>query len=175
MNYVKRGVEVLDRDHDTAVVYGNAEYFGEKQGIWKPGPFNLQKLMVSNSFDACAVIRKSVFEKVGLYDESMKLGWEDWDMWLRIAFANYKFNYVDEVLFDYRVTSTSMSKTLYSNYEKPNSIENYVHQKYPEKMGHHLIVDHYTTRFRKNPFLFVTKLFLRGYFRKYYDRLLKKE
>lgn len=172
--YITKSIEILDEKEEIAVVYGNAGNFGERSGVSKPGPFNMQRLMLANYIDACAVIRKSVFDRVGLYDTNMKLGWEDWDLWLRIAFADCNFYYIDEILFDYRVTGNSMSKTLYNNYQKPNGIENYIHKKYPGKMGHVYIANHFTKRFKKNPFLFIAKLFLRAYFPSYYNKLLSK-
>ncbi|MEJ0107148.1 MAG: glycosyltransferase family A protein [Bacteroidota bacterium] len=106
--YLTRGLEVFEKDDDVAVVYGNAGYFGDKGGTLRPGKFNLQLLMLRNYIDACAIIKKSVLERVGYYDNMKIMGLEDWDLWLRIAFAGYKFHYIDEVLFEYRVTGKSM-------------------------------------------------------------------
>ena len=55
------------------------------------------------------VIRKSVFEHVGYFDEdrAVHIG-EDWEMWLRIA-ACYPIGLVPESLADYRVHPTSMT------------------------------------------------------------------
>jgi glycosyltransferase involved in cell wall biosynthesis len=172
--YLTRGIEVLDQDPHTAVVYGDAQLFGEQQDVWTVGSFNLQRLMISNFIDACAMVRKSVFRTVGLYDTKMRLGWEDWDLWLRIAFAGHDFYYINRVMFDYRIVNTSMSKMLYSSYEKPNSIENYIHDKFPSKMGHKWIINTYAGRFRKSPFRFLTKLILKAYFPDYYNKLLSK-
>jgi glycosyltransferase involved in cell wall biosynthesis len=172
--YINTAVKILEENAKIAVVYSDAMLFGEQSGILTPGPFNLQRLMISNYIDACAVIRKSTLVKVGLYDEKMRSGWEDWDLWLRIAFDGYDFYYVNEVLFEYRITSNSMSRTLYYNYEKPNSIENYIDKKYPSRMGQEFIVSHYIKRFRKNPLLFIVKLFLKAYFPGYYNKLLLK-
>lgn len=54
-----------------------------------------------------ALIRKSCFDAVGDYDES--LSFEDLDMWLRIA-GHYHFAYIDEVLALYREVTTSLSR-----------------------------------------------------------------
>jgi GT2 family glycosyltransferase len=173
-DYILKAIKVLDENPKVAVVYSSAILFGEKAGSNIPGPFNLQRLMISNYIDACAVIRKSILMAVGYYDEKMRIGWEDWDLWLRIGFAGHEFHFLDETLFEYRFTGSSMSRTLYNNYEKPNSLENYVHYKYPDKMGHSWIVNHYVKRFKKNPILFVGKLFLKAYFPGYYNKLLSK-
>lgn len=55
------------------------------------------------------VIRRSVFEKTGLFNEkdNMRLG-EDWDMWLRIA-AIYPVALIPQPLAYYRVHSASIT------------------------------------------------------------------
>lgn len=45
------------------------------------------------------LVRRSCYEKVGLYDET--LPFEDWDMWLRLA-KEYKFKYSPKVSARYR-------------------------------------------------------------------------
>jgi glycosyltransferase involved in cell wall biosynthesis len=171
---IVRGTAALDKDPQVAVVYGDGQFFGDETGIRKQAPFNLQKQMLVNYIDACAIVRKSVFDDVGYFDENMKDGWEDWEMWLRIAFRGYKFHYLDEVVFDYRIRKQSMSKQVYDNKARTNSIENYVYGKYPDKMGIAHVVDFMVDRFRRNPFMFMIKLFIRTYFPAYYDRLLKE-
>ncbi len=44
--------------------------------------------------DTASLIRREVFQRVGLYDETL-LSYEDWDMWVRIA-AAYEVDAVDE-------------------------------------------------------------------------------
>lgn len=173
--FLTKSLTVFREDPNVAVFYGNAEYFGEREGFWIPGDFNLQKLLISNYIDACAVIRKSVLDKVGFYDTEMKyMGWEDWEMWLRISSYGYKFHYENEVVFDYRVLSNSMSKQVYNAYEKPNFLENYVNRKYPNFIGHDHIYDFVVRRFKASPVLFILKLVLRSYFYSYYQKLLTK-
>jgi glycosyltransferase involved in cell wall biosynthesis len=105
--YICKSIDILDKNPDVGVVYGDANYFGGKTGLWKVQDFNLHQLLLRNCFDACAVFRKSIWLKYK-YDESMRLGWEDWDFWLGVAEAGWKFCYVPEVLFDYRVRDGSM-------------------------------------------------------------------
>lgn len=173
--YLTEAISVMDQQADVGMLYGNAAYFGDKSGDWVVGDFNLQRLMIGNYIDACAVVRKSVFEQLGGYETTMKLfGLEDWELWLRMSFAGFKFHYVNKVLFDYRVVSTSMSKALVKSYEKRNLAEGLIEQKYADKMGGHFILYHYVKRFKKNPFSFLTKLVLLSWFPGIYHRLLKK-
>jgi glycosyltransferase involved in cell wall biosynthesis len=53
------------------------------------------------------MVRKACFDKVGLFDENLRLA-EDWDMWARIA-RFFKFDYILEPLLYYRVHSGSLS------------------------------------------------------------------
>lgn len=53
-----------------------------------------------------ALIRRSCYDEVGLYDEN--LPWEDWDMWMRIA-RHYSFLYSPTPSAKYRVHEKSFS------------------------------------------------------------------
>ena len=55
-----------------------------------------------------ALIRRSCYDKVGLYDEN--LPWEDWDMWMRIA-RHYSFIYSPTPSAKYRCHEKSLSHT----------------------------------------------------------------
>ncbi len=62
-------------------------------------------------FPPCAVlVRKSVFEAVGLFDERLRAS-EDWDMWLRVS-AAYPFVGIPRVLSLYRMHGDNMSQDL---------------------------------------------------------------
>jgi glycosyltransferase involved in cell wall biosynthesis len=52
------------------------------------------------------LIRRSCYEKVGFYDESLR--WEDWDMWMRIA-RHYSFIYSPTPSAKYRYHKKSLT------------------------------------------------------------------
>jgi glycosyltransferase involved in cell wall biosynthesis len=171
-DYMVKGIEMLERDDKVAVVYGNAMLFGDKEGVLRPGTFNLQMLMLRNYIDACAIVRKSAFENAGGYDDMKIMGLEDWDLWLRIAFAGFKFYYLDEIMFDYRVTEKSMIKKLNADIEKRNAIEEYMTAKYPDKLSAEGVFDYFLYKFKRRPFQTIRKILLRKYFRAYYNKLI---
>jgi hypothetical protein len=37
-----------------------------------------------------------------------RMGWEDWDYWMRVALRGWRFMHIDEIAFDYRVRKNSM-------------------------------------------------------------------
>jgi glycosyltransferase involved in cell wall biosynthesis len=173
-DYMTKGIEILDRDEKVAVVYGNANYFGDKSGQLKPGKFNLQRLMMGNYIDACAVIRKNVIEEVGYYDNMKIMGYEDWDLWLRIAFKDYKFSYIDQALFDYRVVTNSMMKTLNRDVRKQNEIEEYFKLKYADKLDFEFVKDYFVYKMKKKPGRFIYRLFLKKYFPERHEKLIRE-
>ncbi len=104
------------------VVYSRARYI---DGNGNPLDFKLQnKYLQPRSgkvtewllFDnfvpfSSAVVRRECFEKVGLFDEALKMG-IDWDLWLRIS-IHYEFDYIDEPFLIYRVGHAGqMSKNI---------------------------------------------------------------
>jgi len=112
-DYILKGIEILDRYPEVGVVYGKANYFGDKHGLWDVPDFDektlTEKLLSDNYIDACAVIRREVWEDCGGYDPNMPVnGNEDWDLWLSALENGWKFYHVSEVLFDYRVRANSM-------------------------------------------------------------------
>lgn len=111
--YLVEAASILKARPEVGVVYGDAEYFGERSGRWTVGPFDLGRLMEWNYIDACAVYRRKLWEQVGGYDSKMPvMGLEDWDFWLGAAGHSWSFHYIPEICFDYRVLGGSMiSKT----------------------------------------------------------------
>lgn len=70
-----------------------------------------KKLLTGNFISgsgSAALIKSEVFQKVGLFDESLRAG-EDWDMWLRIA-QQFHFDYCPEDLVLIRLHENNMQK-----------------------------------------------------------------
>jgi glycosyltransferase involved in cell wall biosynthesis len=170
--YLEDSFRIFSKEKETAVVYGNAGYFGQKTGVLKPGHFNLQRMMLGNYIDACAVIRKSVLEEVGYYDNMQIMGFEDWDLWLRIAFKEYKFHYIDKVLFEYRVSANSMIKNLTADIKKQNAIKDYFLEKYPDKLDFSFVEEKILFRIKKRFFSFLYARILKRFFPRYYQTLI---
>jgi glycosyltransferase involved in cell wall biosynthesis len=169
--YLTNAIKILEKDHTISVVYGDAEFFGEKTGRWVVGEYNLQKLMIGNFIDACAVFRKEMWEKLNGYDEKMPfMGLEDWDLWLRASFQGYKFYYLPEVCFKYRVLGNSMINSL--SLEKGEILNDYLQKKFHKYLGRDVLNEHLIVNFKTNKRLFF-KLFLAVFFPKRLIRFKK--
>lgn len=58
-----------------------------------------------------AVVRRAMFEAAGGFDETLRGGGEDWDLWIRLA-AQGRFGYVDEVFVHRQERTDSMSRQI---------------------------------------------------------------
>ncbi|ULQ53780.1 glycosyltransferase family 2 protein [Flavihumibacter fluvii] len=173
-NYISLAVQHLEENENTAVVYGNAEKFGAEKGFLKPGAFNLQRLMLGNFIDACAIVRKSVLIKIGLYDNMKIMGYEDWDLWLRIAFKGYDFHHIDEVMFDYRVIKDSMMRSLNADISKQNEIEIYFAKKYADKLDFEYVENRIVYQLKKNPLSNAYRIAIKNFFPRHFEKLVQK-
>lgn len=78
-----------------------------EEGIWRVPAWDPVLLMVTNLHPITTLIRRSAFEAVGGFDPAMSVGYEDWDLWLRVASAGYRGVRVQEPLFVWRRHSPS--------------------------------------------------------------------
>ena len=131
--FIKQTIAILNNNPNTTVVHGDAQNFGSKTNIWKSKPFYFPEILLNNYIDACAGFRKSAWEKLGGYDENMPvMGFEDWDLWLRMGNSGCEFQYVNKIFFDYRVRDNSM---LADAWKKREVLLHYIFNK---KELHHL-------------------------------------
>ncbi|NNC85156.1 MAG: glycosyltransferase [Bacteroidia bacterium] len=120
--YILEAIEIMERDDKTAVVYANPRFFGEHSLMRTVKDFEITELLNQNYIDACTVVRKEALDQIGGFDESMKLGYEDWETWINLHKHGWKFHHIDKFLFDYRVKDQSMV----TNSNKPENREKIV-------------------------------------------------
>jgi len=116
-NYISKSIKLFHNEPSIDIVYGNHYRFEEEDRIMITKDFYFPILCCENFIDACAVYRKSIWEKVNGYDEHMLMGFEDWEFWLRVALQGARFHHLNEVTFDYRVRKKSMITETYHNYD----------------------------------------------------------
>ena len=111
-SFATKAIEVLESNVDIGVVHGHAEFFGERSGIWNIKEFQLEKILVNNYIDACAIYRKALWDKVGGYEEKMPYqGEEDWEFWIALGTIKVKFHHLNQITFKYFVSNKSMIKS----------------------------------------------------------------
>jgi glycosyltransferase involved in cell wall biosynthesis len=138
--FTKNAISFLENNPKVGVVYGNAMYFGDRDGLWLVKEFNFEEILIKNYIDACAIYHKTLWTEIGGYDTKMPYqGNEDWDFWLALGVKKVVFKHLNEITFDYRVTETSMINSFNSEMYEAN--KNYIRRKYGE---------HYFIYFQKN-------------------------
>ena len=90
------------------IVCTNIQEFGNSHGFWEMYRNNPNVNLQSNQLHCCSLQRREIFDKIGGYDENMRLGYEDWDYWNRALHEGYKASYINEALFFYRKHGNSM-------------------------------------------------------------------
>jgi glycosyltransferase involved in cell wall biosynthesis len=127
--FAREAIAVFEKKQDVGVVYGDAEYFGEKTCLWKVPQFDLKKMLTDNFIDACAIFRKKNWEIIGGYDVNMPFqGNEDWDFWLAHGVLNFKFYHLNKMTFRYFVSKNSMIRTFTNAMHESNN--DYIFKKY---------------------------------------------
>ena len=107
--WIDSAIRILDSESQIGVVYGDTQFFGALKDLWKPGPFDGDRLLHSNYIPCSALYRRLVWEQNGGYDGTMPVqGFEDWDLWVGALEHAWQFAYIPEVFFDYRRAEQSM-------------------------------------------------------------------
>ncbi len=100
--YIEKAVKVIENNLSIGMVYCEAEHFGAKTGKWELPEYNREDFLYTNCIFCSALYRKTDWEKAGKYDEKMRDGCEDWDLWLSFIELGLKPFRIPEVLFYYR-------------------------------------------------------------------------
>ncbi len=95
---------------DVAAAYAILEDFGGRRNVRSAIDWDIGRLCDANYIDAQAMWRRSDWERLGGYrdDDDHVFGWEDWDLWLRLAASGGRAVLRREILGRYRVQDGSM-------------------------------------------------------------------
>lgn len=105
-SYISEAVNVLETQPNVKVVTAEAEFFGDKTGLWKLPPFDLSLLARKNHIAAIALYRKEDWAKAGGYATAM-MGREDWDFWISMLKDGGEVVRLPIIGFKYRIRSNS--------------------------------------------------------------------
>lgn len=107
---LRRLADTLHQRPDADAAYAILEDFGEQRSIRSAVAWDVERLCQANYIDAQAMLRRTTWEALGGYrdDDEHVYGWEDWDLWLRLARSGGSAVLVPQVLGRYRVQRGSM-------------------------------------------------------------------
>jgi hypothetical protein len=106
---LRRLSDALDTDPDASFAYATLEAFGTDPGLRSARGWYVPWLCEANYIDAQAMLRRSTWDRHhGYRDDDAIHGWEDWDLWLRLAAAGERGVHVPQMLGRYRTQESSM-------------------------------------------------------------------
>lgn len=92
---------------DIAAVFSHKRLVGAGSGLLERH-FNRFDLLFTNPMPSGLLLRKSAWEAVGGYDETMRDGYEDWEFYLRLMRMGYRAIVIPKPYLLYRVSSGGM-------------------------------------------------------------------
>jgi len=109
-DYCKIAQDILDNNPGVDIVSCDMEHFGKESGIARS--FELtENIIHGNDLFCSSVVRKSLWSKLGGYDENLPHGmYDDWDFWARAYKAGAKSSHVPFPLYKWRAHDRNVSR-----------------------------------------------------------------
>lgn len=91
-------------------VQGWTVAFGANNYLWHRGFCSGREILQENVVDYASMLRREVFEKTGGFNEDMRTGLEDWDLWCKLANAGFWGQTIPEYFKWYRTRENHSEK-----------------------------------------------------------------
>ena len=135
--FLEKSIAALDDDPSLSFVSHWFRTFGDEVWEWTPTSCDFPTLLDTNTVNGAALVRRSALEAVGGFDETMRDGCEDWDVWISLVEQGFRGRILPEVLFYYRRRPDSMSRTMMEGDRHPQLFRRLV-EKHSESYRTHL-------------------------------------
>lgn len=133
-DYINKAIPLLT-EKAVDIVYARPIFFGDltqRKRQYKVRKYDDLNIVTGNFADACAVYKKTVWEKNGGYDTDIPFyGFEDWEFWINAASNGFQFYFLDEKLFYYRIVANSVI-TGYNQEERITLNKQYIAKKHSD-------------------------------------------
>lgn len=107
--FITKAIACIEQSPKVGFVTCYVVAFGVGSGEWTASKNGgVENFLFRNNNVACALMRKTVWEQVGGYDERMRFGFEDWEFWIRVTALGWECVVIPEKLFYYRQHNESM-------------------------------------------------------------------
>jgi len=137
--YVEKAVNIFCEKPEIQLVYCRGKYFGDRTDNMCNTFISYKSMLLYNTIFASCLYKKKDALEVGLYNETMLKGFEDWDFLIRLLAGNKKSIQICDILFYYRITEGSMFDTIKKSKSSLQETENIVFknnfEKYFENWG----------------------------------------
>lgn len=99
-----------------AIIAAPHQSFGRENNLWSPTVPN-DSIFVLNCIPVNAMFSKDMWQDLGGFDETMKLGYEDWEFWVHAYVRGYKFEVAKTPRVFYRRWEESLNSKAIANHE----------------------------------------------------------
>ena len=113
--YMSLAVPILDDNPEMGIVYCLAKKFGAETGPWELPSFSYERMAVDNVIFCTAFFRRTDWETVNGFSQSLVHGMEDYDFWLKILTLGREVHQIKESLFNYRINKQSRTTRFQEN------------------------------------------------------------
>ncbi len=118
VKFLKSTCEYLIENSKAGAVTTYLKCFGSSEIEWKPKGGNIVSFLASNQAIQSSMFRRSIWEKVGGYDEKTSVGFfEDWDFWILLTSQGWTIGVVPELLLKYRRFGNSNQDNAMKNFD----------------------------------------------------------
>lgn len=122
-NYIEEAVKLFLQIPNLKLVYCKATLFGDENKEWELPSYSFKKLLIENMIFCSAIYRKADVMYIMGYDEELKTGLEDWDLWIRLLSEDALIEQLPFVGFNYRIKHSSMHKDLLHSRQYFNDVK----------------------------------------------------
>ena len=108
-HFLARAQGLLDSSaSEVGWIYPDFDFFGVGGNFSTAGEYSHFMHISENYCEAGSLVRREVFAAGLRYNEEMRLGYEDWDFWLRAAQLGWRGRHLPAAGFQYRKRAESM-------------------------------------------------------------------
>ncbi len=110
-DFLEKTVPILDSQPEFAFIFASFHLEGEACGILRKH-YNYNEQLYVNQVPYCILLRRSAWVQAGGYDETMRLGLEDWEFNIRLGTLGLHGHGLADPLFHYRVRAGGMLRSI---------------------------------------------------------------
>ena len=130
-DYIEKA-HALIKGREDAFVFPWIDAFEQYEAMLEKH-WNLFEQLVANQMPYCMLIPRALWQKVGGYDEAMRLGYEDWDFNIRLGLSGAEGLCLAEPVFHYRVAATGMLQAV--AHQRHGQLWQVIQKKHPDAYG----------------------------------------
>lgn len=117
-SFLQKAMQILYKDPSIGVVSSWALCFGDQDYIWYPKGGMLEDFLMYTSCPSCALLRRKSWIDAQGFDETLRVGYEDWDFWIRVTKQGWLVYILPELLYYYLQKPSSRVKDTFARHEE---------------------------------------------------------